>query len=954
MNSITVKRRTIPVEDVIPPLFRYLFPFECFNEVQSACLDIFYSDNNMVISSPTGSGKTVLFELAICRLLSHAVPADADSIRYQTGNIFVRLPFKIVYLSPTKSLCAEKSSTWKEKFSPIGLTVAQVDGDSNIDCQSLSNTHIICATPEKWDAITRKSFEKSSKQSSHQPHEVLFTVALLLVDEVHSLGEHRGGALEAVVTRMKLARDNAVVSKCSDPIKNLRILAVSATIPNLEDIGRWLNAPEINGVRIFDKSYRPVPLQAIVLGFREQNPWVFDKHLTQKLPQVLENYSNQKPVLIFCPSRRSTVATAIYLAERQQEQPIDQSLIKNCQDCRLKKCIEKGIAFHNADLVFADRTLIEELYIKGRIKIICTTTTLAQGVNLPAHLVVIKDTRTYNSLGFHDYDINTLFQMIGRAGRPQYDNEGTAVIMTRTQEVSKYQKICSGENSIVESTLSTKLIEHLNAEICRRTICNVADAMLWLKSTFLWIRMKRNPLHYRLHFSSSTKKLEEELKKLCMMELKELQDNSMIAWDEEGFELFPREAGIIMAKYYISFDTMKGFISQKNLDCKDILYLLARSEEFKSFSLRKCEKKTLSNINLKIRYPLEADCDKIFQPKSISDKVYLLLQVALEGDNDLFENNFGLKSEANRIVQISSRIIRALEEFLYSDWCSVSAATLKAITTIHRAIESHVWPDNQLGMFQQIPGIGQTLSKCLSENGIRSLDQLENTDPRDIERIVGRNPPFGNEIIQRVQSIPQIYADLSPFSFSKETFELTIQYTLRYHSTVSKKNKDKKNRNNSSASLTVLMTDSSNQILVARKITMKANEARTEFIRTIICSHKDEHAIQLEVLPEYWIGRDIKISLHLDRKSLEGLDRRIISAKQQRTDTKTVVEEMKSEDKSNKSKKRKKPTMQRTRSSLVQEIKPSKTRHETMAEEKSSDDPFDTYCQIVSSLFLSK
>jgi len=73
--------------------------------------------------------------------------------------------------------------------------------------------------------------------------------------------------------------------------------------------------------------------------------------------------------------------------------------------------------------------------------------------------------------------------------------------------------------------------------------------MMWIKSTFLWIRMKRNPIHYRLHYSSSTKVLEEQLKKLSMAELKALQQCNMIAWDEEGFELYPREAGRIMAKY---------------------------------------------------------------------------------------------------------------------------------------------------------------------------------------------------------------------------------------------------------------------------------------------------------------------------------------------------------------------------------------------------------------------
>lgn len=91
-----------------------------------------------------GSGKTVLFELTICRLLICAFPERVHATRHPSGNIFADLPMKIVYLSPTKSLCAERSSDWKEKFSPLGLTVAQVNGDTNLDCQTVSSTHIIC------------------------------------------------------------------------------------------------------------------------------------------------------------------------------------------------------------------------------------------------------------------------------------------------------------------------------------------------------------------------------------------------------------------------------------------------------------------------------------------------------------------------------------------------------------------------------------------------------------------------------------------------------------------------------------------------------------------------------------------------------------------------------------------------------------------------------------------
>jgi len=339
-------------------------------------------------------------------------------------------------------------------------------------------------------------------------------------------------------------------------------------------------------------------------------------------------------------------------------------------------------------------------------------------------------------------------------------------------------------------------------------------------------------------------------------------------------------------------------------------------------------------MNVKIRYPLESDGEKSFQPKSISDKVYLLMQVALEGDNNLYENNFGLKSEANRILQSCSRIVKALEEYIYTDWRCVSATTLRAVSTVHRAIENHYWPDNQLGIFQQIPGIGHTLSKSLTENGIGSLEQLENTDARVVEKIVGRNSPFGNEIIERSKAIPKVYADLTPFRFLKATLELTIQYTIRYHSATCKKSK--KNKFNST--LTVLVTDSRDQILAARKITMEPNESRSEFIRAVIDNEQSEYKIQLEVLPETWIGRDAKICLSLNDESLDKIAER--GANHKRKDTKESGEKQ-----------------QHMKKCKTQRKKTSQDCNQTEAAEKKmpSDDmlPNQTYCEILSALFVS-
>jgi len=90
-----------------------------------------------------------------------------------------------------------------------------------------------------------------------------------------------------------------------------------------------------------------------------------------------------------------------------------------------------------------DRILVEDYFKQGKIRIICTTSTLAQGVNLPARLVVIKSTYCYKGpkVGYTDYTKMEIDQMVGRAGRPQYDNKGVAVIMTEKQNVDKVNYI---------------------------------------------------------------------------------------------------------------------------------------------------------------------------------------------------------------------------------------------------------------------------------------------------------------------------------------------------------------------------------------------------------------------------------------------------------------------------------------------------------------------------------
>lgn len=114
-------------------------------------------------------------------------------------------------------------------------------------------------------------------------------------------------------------------------------------------------------------------------------------------------------------------------------------------------CCPTGVAFHHAGLDGRDRAAVEKAYLGGDLGVICCTSTLAVGVNLPCHLVIIKGTMSYRAgLGMQEMSELDLLQMLGRAGRPQFDTSAIAVIMTRHESVNCWKQLVSGEE-VLES-----------------------------------------------------------------------------------------------------------------------------------------------------------------------------------------------------------------------------------------------------------------------------------------------------------------------------------------------------------------------------------------------------------------------------------------------------------------------------------------------------------------------
>lgn len=242
----------LPVSE-IQDRFRSLFDFPLFNAIQSKCFQYVYdSGDNIVLSAPTGSGKTVIMELAICRLLNNLKDER----------------FKVIYQAPTKSLCSERFRDWNRKFASLGLQCAELTGDTDYTrLRSIQNSQIIITTPEKWDSMTRKWKDHAR---------LMQLVKLFLIDEVHILKEARGATLEAVVSRMKTFGSN------------VRFVALSATVPNSEDIATWLGKDATNQHvpahrEHFGEEFRPVKLQKFVYGYQSNtNDFAFDKMCNSK------------------------------------------------------------------------------------------------------------------------------------------------------------------------------------------------------------------------------------------------------------------------------------------------------------------------------------------------------------------------------------------------------------------------------------------------------------------------------------------------------------------------------------------------------------------------------------------------------------------------------------------------------------------------------------------------
>ena len=371
---------------------------------------------NLVLASPTASGKTLVAELAALK-----------SVLEKDG--------KVLYLTPLRALASEKYEDFQkyatiEKTAGRRVRVALTSGDYDSSDVYLGNYDIIISTNEKADSLLRHRTPWISD------------ITVVVADEIHLITEaDRGPTLEVVLTR--LLKINPSV----------QVIALSATIKNAKEIGEWLEATPIT------TEWRPVPLRE---GVYYDGQIQFKDGSSRMIPKIdanpvfetaLEVIKDGGQVLIFTETRRQAVETgrkagallrrAIPKPDRRGLENIAQRILSTGERTRLGEALAEqvlnGVAFHHAGLPGAHRKIVEDSFKTGRLKILSATPTLAAGVNLPARTVIISSYERYEA-GYGRYPISVLEykQFCGRAGRPRYDKFGEAVLIARTEDEQDY------------------------------------------------------------------------------------------------------------------------------------------------------------------------------------------------------------------------------------------------------------------------------------------------------------------------------------------------------------------------------------------------------------------------------------------------------------------------------------------------------------------------------------
>ncbi|KAK8999013.1 hypothetical protein V6N11_070192 [Hibiscus sabdariffa] len=747
-NERLVKISEMP--DWAQPAFKGM---QQLNRVQSRVYETaLFSADNILLCAPTGAGKTNVAVLTILQQLALNMDSDG-SINHND--------YKIVYVAPMKALVAEVVGNLSHRLEAYGVTVRELSGDHTLTRQQIEETQIIVTTPEKWDIITRKSGDRTYTQ----------LVKLLIIDEIHLLHDNRGPVLESIVAR--------TVRQIETTKEHIRLVGLSATLPNFEDVALFLRVDLEKGLFHFDNSYRPVPLSQQYIGITVKKPLQRFQLMNDICYEKVMAVAGKHQVLIFVHSRKETAKTARavrdtalandtlsrFLKEDAASREILQSHTDMVKSNDLKDLLPYGFAIHHAGLARTDRQIVEELFADGHVQVLVSTATLAWGVNLPAHTVIIKGTQIYSPEKGAWTELSPLdvMQMLGRAGRPQYDSYGEGIIITGHSELQYYLSLMNQQLPI-ESQFISKLADQLNAEIVLGTVQNAREACNWIGYTYLYIRMVRNPTLYGLpaDILSRDLTLEERRADLIHSAATILDKNNLVKYDRKSGYFQVTDLGRIASYYYISHGTISTYNEHLKPTMGDIelCRLFSLSEEFKYVTVRQDEKMELAKLLDRVPIPIK---ESLEEP---SAKINVLLQAYI---SQLKLEGLSLTSDMVYITQSAGRLIRALFEIvLKRGWAQLAEKALH----LCKMVTKRMW--NVQTPLRQFNGIPNEILMKLEKKDL-AWDRYYDLSSQEIGELI-RFPKMGRTLHRFIHQFPKLNlaAHVQPITRTVLRVELTI------------------------------------------------------------------------------------------------------------------------------------------------------------------------------------
>lgn len=473
-------------------VFPYMkFGFEKFNPMQSGCLKYWDQDVNLVVSSFTASGKTTVIEGIAAYTMS--------------------LGKKVIYTSPMKALSNEKISDWENvKHDFSNKKVCILTGDvtrTEAHLQKLNDADLNILTSECLDVCCRNAGDNR--------HSWIKDTGALIVDEAHTVGvKGRGDKIEASIVNFAKLNPDA------------RIIFLSATMPNIEDFKLWLTALNGKTTVTYTSNYRPCDLEKIFIKFTQKNGYKENEAKEEIIKYFLDLNPNDS-CLAFVGSKKA-----------------GQSICDNMSAAGVTS------KFFKADLPMEERAKLYSDFNNREFKLLVCTSAIIVGCNLAARRIFITAT-TYGP--YEEIATSDLNQAAGRAGRPQYESEGTAIFLLKEKNFTKdYTRIIKGE-PVLSQMLDPNIIAfHVLAEIMNKRIQTPQELVDWYKKTLACHQARPMELWEAREIFSK------------------LSSHNMISENTDGsFSI--TQTGIVTAQFYLVPEDMSAWIKNFTKLFNDIL-----------------------------------------------------------------------------------------------------------------------------------------------------------------------------------------------------------------------------------------------------------------------------------------------------------------------------------------------------------------------------------------------